>query len=106
MQTDFKLPEQFKCPYCGSRDLWLEVTEWEADTGIPTEAGCMVSCGQEENESGPGHYYEPYVWWLPITMQVYQWARQHIAITESEAELRERWRAFESGEPIRAEDVL
>lgn len=105
MQTDFKLPDQFKCPYCGSKDLWLEVTEWEADTGAPTEAGCMVSCGNEENTE-ISHYFMPYVYWLPLTVKVYAWAKDNIAVGLSREDLLEQKRAFEAGEPIRAEDML
>lgn len=104
MQTDFKLPNYFKCPYCDSKDLWLEVTEWETDTGIPTEAGCMVSCGNEDEEDGPDHYYMPYVYWLPLTVRVYAWAKDNIAIGPSRDDLLEQKRAFEAGEPIRVVD--
>lgn len=62
------------CPYCQG-DLSFEVEEWDAATGVPTETGVMVSC---TNERDPqiNHFDMPYVYWLPMTMQVYDWIVQ------------------------------
>lgn len=59
------------CPHCQGQ-LYLEVDEWDTETGIPTEAGVHVSCVNDEESPGL-HYQMPYVWWLPLEMTVYQW---------------------------------
>lgn len=41
------------------------------------------------------------IYWLPLTVCVATWAKQHIRIVESEADMRERLRQWNAGEPIR-----
>lgn len=97
-KTYFKLPRNFICPECGRHTLWCEIDEWEIENGTPTETGIHVSC---RNERRNDHWQYPYSSLLPLEHRVYEWTRQHVRIVESESKVRERWRAFEQGEPIK-----
>jgi hypothetical protein len=103
MKTDFDVPKHIRCPHCGGR-LMLEVDEWLSESGIPTEAGCHVSCVDAPEDSYDIHYdihYDmPCVYWLPLEHRVYLWAREHVRVMESEEETRERLRAWNAGEPL------
>jgi hypothetical protein len=94
------------CPYCDEYKLYLEFDETEMD-GTPTDFGVHVHCKNELDVDDPNydprdHAYEPYIHWLPVEARAYKWACQNIRITwESESELRERWQAFERGDPIK-----
>lgn len=101
MQTDFDIPAWVAtCPHNCGGTLHLEVDEWEAD-GMPTEAGCHVSCdGETEQEDDP-HWQMPYVTLLPLEHTVWLWAKDNIRIVPSEEETREKRRQWEAGEPIR-----
>jgi len=102
MKTDFEIPRRVAlCPHCrGDGKLMLEVDEWLED-GTPTETGCHVSCVNETDSPNDRHYYMPYVYWLPLTNIVYRWAVKHVRVTETEEETRDRWRAWEEGEPMK-----
>lgn len=65
-----------ECPNCCGV-LWLEIEETEMD-GTPTEFGIQVSC-YDERCTGIADQY-PYVYWLPITVKVYEWAKDHARI--------------------------
>lgn len=60
------------CPYCAS-PLYLEVDEWETETGTPTEAGAHIHCTNDNtDEEATRHSYMPYVYWLPADRHVYR----------------------------------
>lgn len=101
MQTTFAVPRHVAlCPHCGKDgELWLEVDEWE-DGGVPTEAGCHVSCAKETERRDDIHWQMPYVYWLPLEDTVYRWAAEHVRIVPDEAEMREQLRAWNAGEPL------
>jgi hypothetical protein len=100
MKTDFEVPRDVAiCPHCGG-DLYLEVIEWFIDSGEPTEGGCYVSCVDEDTNEAL-HERSPYIYMLPVAAKVYEWARNNVCIGPDEDELREKWRAFEAGEPMK-----
>jgi hypothetical protein len=66
-----------RCPTC-NRGLFLEVNEWEDDTGIPTEEGTKPMCPVFHRNSEADRL--PYVYWLPIEVKVYAWARDHVRV--------------------------
>jgi len=44
------IPERVAvCPECGSK-LYVEINEWESETGIPTYAGIYIYCQKEESQ--------------------------------------------------------
>lgn len=78
------------CPYCQS-SLYLWVDEWDAETGQPTPAGAHIDCDARDDAEGElfdigfddsatamglrvklrRHEYMPYVYWLPVEVQVW-----------------------------------
>lgn len=71
------------CPDC-NRALELEVDEWEADTGIPTETGCKPYCQRSHPNTEASHM--PYVYWLPLEQKVYAWVREHVRVVDRDGE--------------------
>lgn len=101
MQTDFDIPRRVAlCPHCrGGGKLHLEVDEWE-EGGVPTEADCHVSCENETDDENDIHYQMPYVYWMPLEMVVYKWAKKHVRVTETKAELLQKAADFAAGKPL------
>lgn len=68
------------CPVCRS-SLTLTVTDWDAATGVPTEAGCALTCiALEPHEDDTPealarqqqrHQRADQSGWLPVARQVY-----------------------------------
>lgn len=99
MNTDFAIPRTVaSCPHCPGA-LHLEVDEWQND-GTPTEAGVHVSCDGETDDANDAHWQMPYVYWMPLEMKVYEWARVHIRVTETEEEMRAKLADWNAGSPL------
>lgn len=69
------------CPKCGS-SLWIDdITEWDGETGTPTESGLDIDCSTEPVNIDSDdwedwfrwHWANPYVDWLPVKQRVYKW---------------------------------
>jgi hypothetical protein len=75
-----------RCPDC-ERWLMLEVNEWEAGTGIPTECGCHVFCERIHINTEASEH--PSLYWPAIDAAVYAWACEHVRVrwTKDGAEL-------------------
>ena len=71
------------CPYCGEYRLVIEIDEWDAETGIPTETGVHVTCRNEGRGDLRDHYDMPYVYWLPIQRRAARWVQRYVQIGES-----------------------
>jgi hypothetical protein len=65
------------CPTC-NRTLFLEVDEWEDETGAPTEGGCKPQCMKLHPDAIETQM--PYVYWLPLEVKVYRWAVDHVRV--------------------------
>lgn len=69
-----------KCPICGSEIKFVEINEYETETGKVVDTGFHVGCITEPDFDDPdyddwlnGHYSMPYVDWLPVEIIVYRW---------------------------------
>ncbi len=71
------------CPHCGGA-LYLDVDEWDAETGVPTETGTHIYCVNEPDDDATFdiHYQMPYVYWLPLHARVYPWVAQRVRVVE------------------------
>jgi hypothetical protein len=92
------MPREYTCTECGG-ELLVEFDEWFVDTGAPSETGVHVQCRNERD--GDGHWQMPYVTLLPLQKRVYAWCAANVRLVESEAEARERLRAWNAGEAIK-----
>lgn len=101
MKTDFDIPRNVAtCPHCTTGNLYLEVDEWETETGVPTEAGVHVSCdGETEQEDDP-HWAQPYITLLPLEHKVWLWAKDNVRVEESEDEELARLADWNAGKPL------
>ena len=62
------------CPYCRAA-ISMDVDEWDAETGAPTEAGVHLWCtavSVDDWDEVDRHTRMPYVYWLPVGVRVYQ----------------------------------
>jgi hypothetical protein len=94
-------PEIARCPHCGEQ-IYLDVEEWDAETGQPTEEGCSLVCATLNDlevaayREGPGsaaveawareqrhHSAMPYVHMLPVAVKVYEQFGQHCRVRHS-----------------------
>jgi hypothetical protein len=102
--TNFPVPAHIAhCPYCKSPSLWVEIDEWDSVTRQPTDTGTHVSCAHEEDQD-INHDYMPYVYWLPVQQRIYHWLiATGYVVPEDPAEVAEKLRAWNAGEPIRVE---
>jgi hypothetical protein len=67
-----------KCPYCDSDLSVVAITEYEVETGIPTETGVEIDCNSFDIDSDDNHNYPfPYVYWHPVIEKVTQWIRNN-----------------------------
>lgn len=73
-------PNRTRCPECGGT-LLVDVTEWESETGRPTECGVEIDCQHnnygDEEEDGFDHRW----WqsdWMPVLDALSAWARRHL----------------------------
>ena len=81
------------CRICGAQ-LTVDVDEWEeGDDGLwqPSEAGVHVDCTTNPGVSSRKwkswfyqHWSMPYVDWLPVEMEVYDYLSKKYRFTESE----------------------
>jgi hypothetical protein len=84
----YRLPAHFKCPECGGRTL-LEVYEWGARTGVPTQGGFTVHCKEEDDQQfesfsedcdyNSNHRY----WqsdWQPVCDRVARWMVRNVRV--------------------------
>lgn len=70
------------CPHCRGA-LYLDVDEWESETGVPTETGTHIHCEHEpDDDPRDVHYQMPYVYWLPLHARVYPWVAAHVRVVE------------------------
>lgn len=70
-----------KCPECGEY-LTVEITEWDTDTGEPTEGGFEISCDMEDFE------YDLHAerWptdWMSVEAKIYQWLLDNVRVAEA-----------------------
>jgi len=68
------------CPICKAKLIIEGIDEWETETGRVTEGGFHITCKTQPEPDGTNqdnwwnwHYQMPYVDWLPVQMQVYEW---------------------------------
>lgn len=80
-----------RCPEC-SGDLYVEVSEWETETGIPTDGGMLVHCRADDEATwGPPaadggkpvrsvkrHGYRQDDWWRTVRRSQ-GWVQKHAA---------------------------
>jgi hypothetical protein len=93
MQTDFDIPKTVAiCPCCGGA-LSLEVSEWESETGAPTEAGCYVDCDK--------HCTLGYGTGVALTARVHAWAAGNVVVRETKEMLLRKWVEWEAGKPMK-----
>jgi hypothetical protein len=88
------------CPYCQGQ-LYLEVDEWDTETGVPTEAGTHAQCEHDEEEP-ERHSYMPYVYWLPMLRKVYAWVWESGLIVPryTKEEELQRLKDWNEGRPL------
>jgi hypothetical protein len=100
------------CPICGRAVVIDDIDEWEEDDAglLPSECGLHIECETEPDIDSPEweswfreHWSTPYIDWLPVEHRVYQWLVSCHRFAETESEQRERLRAWNAGEPRRAE---
>jgi predicted nucleic acid-binding Zn-ribbon protein len=78
------------CPECGGR-LYLDVVEWESDSGRPTDGGVHVDCEREpdpDDDSPEAEDAEHRSWqsdWMPVMDRVTAWARRHVRVRKERA---------------------
>jgi hypothetical protein len=70
----------FCCPICGAQVVFVEINEYETETGKVTDTGFHVSCTTEPKFDDPdyddwlnSHFSMPYVDWLPLEVKIYKW---------------------------------
>lgn len=70
----------FQCPICGAQVCFVEINEYETETGKVTDTGFHISCTTEPEFDDPdyddwlnNHFSMPYVDWLPLEVRVYKW---------------------------------
>lgn len=91
------------CPECGGQ-LCVQVTEWESDTGTPTEHGVEVDCMNEPEPESKDYEDGKHRWWqgewMPVLDKVRAWVRQWVRVDMEKArvgvskeEARTFWRA-------------
>lgn len=65
------------CPYCGA-GLIADPYEWDGLTGVPTKSGFHLWCSAvltalNAQRDTPHEEPYPYMYWLPVEEQVYNW---------------------------------
>lgn len=100
--TDQSIPSDVAvCPYCGGQ-LYFDVDEWDAQTGVPTETGVHVSCVNDEDKN-TNHYDMPYVYWMPLEQRIHRWlvATGYTVPLRTPDEERAALAAWNEAQPIR-----
>lgn len=75
---------EHRCPECGG-PLYIEVDEWDAETGEVTEGGCHVQCeadDMEECDTSDGKWYHRY-WqgdWMDIEVAAHRWLQENVRV--------------------------
>lgn len=60
------------CPECGA-PLYVEIEEWDTETGVPTPEGIHVHCSRDDYETSGHRYYQSY--WQHVVDVVRVWVR-------------------------------
>lgn len=65
------------CPECGGA-LYIEVTAWETETGIPIEEHIEVDCENDDVEDDDARHRWWQSEWMPVIDKVRAWGMKHI----------------------------
>lgn len=75
------------CPECGG-GLFLQVNEWETDTGAPTDGGIDLDCERAPDFDDPDYDDKCHRnWqgeWQPVYDRVTAWARRHVRVVKGD----------------------
>lgn len=76
------------CPECGA-EIYLEITEWETETGVITEGGFEIGCPKyntliEEHGGNP-------MAWQPTEAKVYKWLSDSVRVADATPDDLSAW---------------
>jgi len=72
----------FKCPECEAYPLFVDIEEWEEETGAITECGFFLSCPNEDGEDCETWHRHWQSDWQPTITRVYHWLASNIRVAE------------------------